>query len=42
MSALGSSPAEVEAAVTYLKGVDLPLEELLRRALTFLAEQARR
>ncbi|MGH2365450.1 MAG: Holliday junction branch migration protein RuvA [Chloroflexota bacterium] len=42
LSALGSSPAEVEAAVTYLKGVDLPLEELLRRALTFLAEQARR
>ena len=37
---LGYTPAEVQGAVTYLKGVDLPVEERLRRALRYFAEHA--
>ncbi|MHB8619641.1 MAG: Holliday junction branch migration protein RuvA [Chloroflexota bacterium] len=37
LAALGYSPPEVAGAVTYLKGVDLPLEERLRRALRYFA-----
>ena len=40
LSALGYSPGETASAVGYLKGLDLPLEERLRRALRFFAEGA--
>jgi Holliday junction DNA helicase RuvA len=40
LNALGYSPAETAHAVDYLKGLDLPLEERLRRALRFFAEGA--
>lgn len=40
LSTLGYSAAEVQGAVSYLKGVDLPLEERLRRALRFFAQGA--
>jgi Holliday junction DNA helicase RuvA len=40
LSALGYSPAEMASAVGYLRGLDLPLEERLRRALRFFAEGA--
>jgi len=38
LSALGYSPAETASAVAYLRGLDLPVEERLRRALRFFAE----
>ena len=38
LSALGYSPAETASAVSYLKGLQLPLEERIRRALRFFAE----
>ena len=38
LSGLGYSAAEVAGAVDYLKGLNLPLEELLRRALRYFAE----
>ena len=38
LAALGYSPAETASAVAYLKGVALPVEERLRRALRFFAE----
>lgn len=38
LDALGYSPTETASAVSYLKGMDLPLEERLRRALRFFAE----
>jgi holliday junction DNA helicase RuvA len=41
LGALGSTPAEIELAVNYLRGIELPVEERLRRALQFLAEGAR-
>ena len=37
LNALGYSPAETASALGYLKGLDLPLEERLRRALRFFA-----
>jgi len=37
---LGYSAGETAAAASYLRGVDLPLEERLRRALRFFAEGA--
>ncbi|HLG72040.1 MAG TPA: Holliday junction branch migration protein RuvA [Chloroflexota bacterium] len=37
LNALGYSPAETASAIGYLKGLDLPLEERLRRALRFFA-----
>jgi len=40
LSGLGYSPSETASAVQYLKGLDLPLEERLRRALRFFAEGA--
>jgi Holliday junction DNA helicase RuvA len=40
LGALGYGPAEVASAVSYLRGVDLPVEERLRRALRFFAEGA--
>ncbi len=40
LSALGYSPSETASAVGYLRGLDLPLEERLRRALRFFAEGA--
>jgi Holliday junction DNA helicase RuvA len=40
LSGLGYTPAEVSAATEYLKGVDLPLEERLRRALRYFADHA--
>lgn len=40
LSGLGYSASEVSAAVNYLKGLDLPLEERLRRALRYFAEGA--
>jgi Holliday junction DNA helicase RuvA len=40
LNALGYSAGEIGAAVDYLKGLDLPLEERLRRALRFFAEGA--
>jgi holliday junction DNA helicase RuvA len=38
LSGLGYSPGETASAVAYLRGLDLPLEERLRRALRFFAE----
>ena len=38
LTALGYSAAETASAVGYLRGLDLPLEERLRRALRFFAE----
>jgi Holliday junction DNA helicase RuvA len=38
LGALGYGPAEVASAVSYLRGVDVPVEERLRRALRFFAE----
>ena len=40
LAALGYNSSETASAVAYLKGVDLPLEERLRRALRFFAEGA--
>jgi Holliday junction DNA helicase RuvA len=40
LGGLGYSASETAAAVTYLRGLDLPLEERLRRALRFFAEGA--
>ena len=40
LSGLGYSGSEVAAAVNYLKGLELPLEERLRRALRYFAEGA--
>jgi Holliday junction DNA helicase RuvA len=40
LSALGYSPSETASAVAYLRGLDVPLEERLRRALRFFAEGA--
>lgn len=40
LAALGYSAGEVEAAVSYLRGVDLPIEERLRRALRYFAQAA--
>ena len=38
LAGLGYSAAETASAVSYLRGIDLPLEERLRRALRFFAE----
>ncbi|HVA26528.1 MAG TPA: Holliday junction branch migration protein RuvA [Chloroflexota bacterium] len=38
LGGLGYSAAETAAAASYLRGLDLPLEERLRRALRFFAE----
>ncbi|HLY65676.1 MAG TPA: Holliday junction branch migration protein RuvA [Chloroflexota bacterium] len=40
LSGLGYSPTETASAVSYLRGLDLPLEERLRRALRYFAEGA--
>jgi len=40
LAGLGYSAGEIAAAVSYLRGVDLPLEERLRRALRYFAEGA--
>ena len=37
LTGLGYSATEVQAASHYLKGIDLPVEELLRRALQYFA-----
>jgi Holliday junction DNA helicase RuvA len=38
LGALGYGAAEIASAISYLRGIDLPLEERLRRALRFFAE----
>ena len=38
LGALGYGPAEIASAVGYLRGIELPMEERLRRALRFFAE----
>jgi Holliday junction DNA helicase RuvA len=38
LSGLGYSASEVASAVTYLKGVEMPLEDRLRSALRFFVE----
>ena len=40
LGGLGYSATEIAAAVNYLKGIELPLEERLRRALRYFAEGA--
>ena len=40
LAALGYSAGEIGLAVSYLRGLDLPVEERLRRALRFFAEGA--
>jgi holliday junction DNA helicase RuvA len=40
LAGLGYSASETAAAASYLRGLDLPLEERLRRALRFFAEGA--
>ncbi|MBV9120132.1 MAG: Holliday junction branch migration protein RuvA [Chloroflexi bacterium] len=41
LGALGYSATEIASAVEYLRGVELPLEERLRRALRYFAEGSR-
>jgi len=38
LGALGYGPAEIAWAVGYLRGIELPMEERLRRALRFFSE----